>query len=199
MTISSRCSIWNRLRLQRHAGVLRRAGCAGWTRQHGDEREHVDQSLRGGTQTLGNLFRPGRNALVDGLRLRIEEAVRRYIASLPQDARHPFLRRGERNFRFAGSWSSRLKDQGISRQSHPPRRAGSVRPSMSLCRRRLSDITRQARLDQVRRTQLSTIDLSRSGAPCRAAAGRTAGAVSVLYMAWHGAVSRASKSHHHCF
>jgi tetratricopeptide (TPR) repeat protein len=81
--------------------------------QHGDAREHIDQSLRGGTQTGGNLFRPGRNALIDGLRLQIEDAVRRYIAGLPEDARHPFLRRRGRDFKFAGSWSSRLKDQGF--------------------------------------------------------------------------------------
>jgi hypothetical protein len=80
---------------------------------HSDEREHIDQSLRGGTQTAGSLFRPGRSPLLDGLRLRIEEAVRLYVARLPQDARHPFLRRRGKDFRFAGSWSSRLKDTGF--------------------------------------------------------------------------------------
>ena len=80
---------------------------------HSDEREHIDQSLRGGTQTAGSLFRPGRNPLLDGLHLRIEDAVRQYIARLPQDARHPFLRRRGKDFRFAGSWSSRLKDTGF--------------------------------------------------------------------------------------
>ena len=80
---------------------------------HSDEREHIDQSLRGGTQSAGSLFRPGRSPLLDGLRLRIEEAVRLYIARLPQDDRHPFLRRRAKDFRFAGSWSSRLKDTGF--------------------------------------------------------------------------------------
>jgi len=80
---------------------------------HSDQREHIDQSLRFGTQTAGSLFRPGRNPLLDGLRLRIEEAVRLYIARLPQDERHPFLRRRGKDFRFAGSWSSRLKDTGF--------------------------------------------------------------------------------------
>ena len=82
-------------------------------RLHSDEREHIDQSLRNGTQTAGSLFRPGRSPLLDGLRLRIEEAVRQYIARLPQDERHPFLRRRGKDFRFAGSWSSRLKDRGF--------------------------------------------------------------------------------------
>jgi tetratricopeptide (TPR) repeat protein len=80
---------------------------------HSDEREHIDQSLRGGTQTAGSLFRLARNPLLDGLRLRIEEAVRLYIARLPQDECHPFLRRRGKDFRFAGSWSSRLTDSGF--------------------------------------------------------------------------------------
>jgi tetratricopeptide (TPR) repeat protein len=80
---------------------------------HSDEREHIDQSLRGGTQTAGSLFRPGRSPLLDALRQRIEEAVRLYIARLPQDERHPFLRRRGKDFRFAGSWSSRLTDRGF--------------------------------------------------------------------------------------
>ena len=88
--------------------------------QHDDEREHIDQSLRGGTQTMGDLLRPGRSPLLDGLRLRIEEAVRAYIAGLPQDARHPFLRWRAKDFRFAGSWSSRLKDRGFhANHLHP--------------------------------------------------------------------------------
>ena len=88
--------------------------------QHGDEREHIDQSLRGGTQTMGDLLRPGRNPLLDGLRLRIEEAVRGYIAGLPQDQRHPFLRWRGQDFRFMGSWSSRLKDRGFhANHLHP--------------------------------------------------------------------------------
>lgn len=81
--------------------------------QHRDRREHMDQSLRGGTQTIGNLFRPGRHALVDALRVQIEDAVRRYSDELARDERHPFLGRRGRGFRFAGSWSSRLSDAGF--------------------------------------------------------------------------------------
>lgn len=88
--------------------------------QHGDEREHINQSLRGGTQTMGDLLRPGRNPLLDGLRQRIEEAVRGYIAGLPQDGRHPFLRWRGQNFLISGSWSSRLKDRGFhANHLHP--------------------------------------------------------------------------------
>jgi tetratricopeptide (TPR) repeat protein len=86
---------------------------------HRDAREHIDQSVRGGTQTVGGLFRPGRHPLIEALRLRIEEALNGYIARLPDDGRHPFLAR-RRDFRFAGSWSSRLKDQGFhTNHIHP--------------------------------------------------------------------------------
>ncbi len=81
--------------------------------QHRDEREHFDQSLRGGTQTTGELLRPGHNALLDGLRPMIEEAIRLYVTHLPEDVRHPFLGRRAVNYRFAGSWSSRLKNGGF--------------------------------------------------------------------------------------
>jgi tetratricopeptide (TPR) repeat protein len=74
--------------------------------------EFLGQSLRGGTQTPDNLFGGG-HALVERLRTRIDEAVARYIAELPQDAMHPFLSRRTRDFRYAGSWSSRLGDRGF--------------------------------------------------------------------------------------
>ena len=93
----------------------------GWLgMQHRDAREHIDQSLRRGTQTAGHLFQTGCHALLDGLRLRIEEALRAYIERLPHDARHPFLRRRRRNFSFTGSWSSRLKNEGFhANHLHP--------------------------------------------------------------------------------
>jgi hypothetical protein len=51
--------------------------------------------------------------LIEKLKLRIAEAVGRYIAELGEDARHPFLVRRARGFRYSGSWSSRLQDQGF--------------------------------------------------------------------------------------
>jgi len=74
--------------------------------------EFLGQSLRGGTQTPDNLFGGG-YALVERLRTRIDEAVARYIADLPEDAAHPFLSRRARDFRYAGSWSSRLRNRGF--------------------------------------------------------------------------------------
>ena len=78
---------------------------------HPANREYIDQSLRGGTQTADNLFGSGRE-LVDKLQMRIDAVVSRYIAGLPEDAAHPFLSRRARDFRYAGSWSSRLSDHG---------------------------------------------------------------------------------------
>jgi hypothetical protein len=81
-------------------------------RFHPDTREFLGQSLRGGTQTPDNLFGVG-IAMVDSLRTRIDAAVARYIAELPQDDTHPFLSRRTGSFRYAGSWSSRLSDKGF--------------------------------------------------------------------------------------
>jgi len=81
-------------------------------RLHSRTGEFLGQSLRGGTQTPDNLFGGG-HILVDRLRTRIDEAVARYIADLPEDAAHPFLSRRARDFRYAGSWSSRLRNRGF--------------------------------------------------------------------------------------
>ena len=80
---------------------------------HGDRRAPIDQTLRGGTQTLGDIFEQG-HPLVDALKVRIGEAVDRYVTGLPQDAAHPFLgRRGTGGWRYTDSWSSRLWQQGF--------------------------------------------------------------------------------------
>jgi tetratricopeptide (TPR) repeat protein len=81
-------------------------------RLHPKTDAYLEQSLRGGTQTEGMLFKAG-HVLVEKLRLRIEEAVRAHIADLPADEQHPFLARRAANFRYAGAWSSRLCDQGF--------------------------------------------------------------------------------------
>lgn len=80
--------------------------------EHVASQEHLEQSLRGGTQTMGNIFRRG-HPLLAALRARIEEAVQRYIDALPRDAAHPFLGRRSNGFRIAGAWSARLSDGGF--------------------------------------------------------------------------------------
>ena len=73
----------------------------------------VDQSVRGGTQTDGPLFRRTEPE-IQGLRRAIVEALERYIGGLPErDASHPLLGpRRDRRVRFAGSWSVRLRAAG---------------------------------------------------------------------------------------
>ncbi|MBL8324432.1 MAG: tetratricopeptide repeat protein [Rubrivivax sp.] len=110
---------------------------------HHDRREPVDQTLRRGTQTLGNLFDQG-HPLVDALKVRIGEAVSRYIAGLPADevagsapvaqtipvanpaapglrfVSHPLLARRSVSWRFTDSWSSRLSRGGFhTHHVHP--------------------------------------------------------------------------------
>lgn len=79
---------------------------------HADRRAPIDQTLRGGTQTQGDLFEQG-HPLVDALKTRIGEAIERYLASLPVDGQHPFLGRRSAGWRFTDSWSSRLHQQGF--------------------------------------------------------------------------------------
>ena len=81
-------------------------------RLHPKTREFIEQSLRGGTQTPDHLF-PAGLPLVTQLKKRIDEAVARYIAELNEDVAHPLLSRRRKDFRYSGSWSSRLQDSGF--------------------------------------------------------------------------------------
>jgi tetratricopeptide (TPR) repeat protein len=78
---------------------------------HKARREPVNQSLRGGSQTSGSLF-GRREPVIAALRAAIAAAVSGYIAGLPEDPSHPFLRRRAVDFRFVGSWSVRLQSSG---------------------------------------------------------------------------------------
>ena len=72
----------------------------------------LEQTLRGGTQTPGELFNR-RDPVIQALKAQIEKAVRDYIAGLADDPDHPFLRRKTGRFAFSGSWSVRLKSKGF--------------------------------------------------------------------------------------
>jgi tetratricopeptide (TPR) repeat protein len=72
---------------------------------------YLEQSLDGGTQTEGMLFGAG-HALVEKLRVRIEEALANYITNLPANDHHPFLMRRAKSFRFTGAWSCLMRGQG---------------------------------------------------------------------------------------
>ena len=78
------------------------------------------QSLRGGTQTGGNLFdrrEPEMKMLAGVLR----ESVDRYRLAMPAaDPRHPLLKHRDAFFTVAGSWSIRLVNGGFHVQHiHP--------------------------------------------------------------------------------
>lgn len=87
---------------------------------HGaDRRQPIDQSLRGGTQTFGNLFASSLPA-VTALKQSIADAVTRTIATMPDagDAAepHPYFRRrpaAPDSWRFDTAWSSRLSRGGF--------------------------------------------------------------------------------------
>jgi tetratricopeptide (TPR) repeat protein len=81
-------------------------------RMHPKTREHIDQSLRGGTQTPDHLFHAGHD-LVDRLERRIAEALQDYIGEMRGAGDHPLVSRRARGFQYAGSWSSRLTNCGF--------------------------------------------------------------------------------------
>lgn len=88
-------------------------------RLHSGKREFLSQSLRGGTQTVNDLFTAGHD-LVDRLRARIDAAVAAYIARLAPDESHPLRSRKRDAFAYAASWSSRLSDRGFhTNHVHP--------------------------------------------------------------------------------
>lgn len=73
----------------------------------------VGQSLRGGTQTKGRLFRR-QEPLVRRLRDALTAAVGDYVRSLPpMDPDHPLLKHRDRPLAIAGSWSVRLCGDGF--------------------------------------------------------------------------------------
>ena len=80
---------------------------------HRSRAHPIGQSLRGGTQTRGQLFARGEPELVR-LREAIEEAVRGHVGRLPPaDPTHPLLRHRDRPLKLLGSWSVRLAAQGF--------------------------------------------------------------------------------------
>jgi tetratricopeptide (TPR) repeat protein len=78
---------------------------------HQAGREPLQQSLRSGSQTSGKLFGLELPAIVRA-REAFRRAVEGWIATLPDDAGHPFLSRKAPSVRFSGSWSVRLWSSG---------------------------------------------------------------------------------------
>lgn len=79
----------------------------------------LEQTLRGGTQTAGYLFRR-RSKMIEEVQELIAEEIGRYIDGLPTDAAHPFLARKHAQFSFTHSWSSKLQSCGYhTNHVHP--------------------------------------------------------------------------------
>ncbi|HAJ46002.1 MAG TPA: hypothetical protein DCL54_05415 [Alphaproteobacteria bacterium] len=79
---------------------------------HTQKLSPIDQTLRGGTQTPGQLFGKHKGA-VAALQTQLGLVIRQYLRELPDDDRHPFLKRKAQDFRFSGSWSCQLKSGGF--------------------------------------------------------------------------------------
>lgn len=82
------------------------------TRLHTDAEAPIDQTLRHGTQTRGNLFDLDLPR-VQALKGQIAKAITAWLASRPADADHPFLGRRGASWHFTDSWSSRLRSSGF--------------------------------------------------------------------------------------
>ena len=87
---------------------------------HVSKSEFFSQSVRGGTQTDGNLFHRIEPEIV-ALREAVRSAVADHAAQLPPtDPKHPLLRHKVEKIQFAGSWSVRLEADGFhSNHVHP--------------------------------------------------------------------------------
>jgi uncharacterized protein (TIGR02466 family) len=79
---------------------------------HAVGREYVDQNVRGGTQTIDDLFATNHPSIM-GLRARFDDAVNAYIARMKDDADHPLFARKGNGFGYLGGWTTRLKKGGI--------------------------------------------------------------------------------------
>ncbi len=79
---------------------------------HNRKQEPFDQTLRGGTQTVGHLF-VNKGRAIQMLREQISNIVAQFIQELPDDPSHPFLARKESKFTYAGAWSCQLRSSGF--------------------------------------------------------------------------------------
>lgn len=78
---------------------------------HRAAREPISQSLRGGSQTPGQLFgRP--NAVIESTRRLMQRTTEQWLAQLSSDPEHPFLQRNTGRIDFSGSWSVKLWNAG---------------------------------------------------------------------------------------
>ncbi len=91
---------------------------------HHSNAQPIEQSVRGGTQTNGFLFRL-KEPLLRGLETQLQLAIASALQTMPTDEDQPFWSRNTRpklasDLRMAGAWSVRLRDQGYhANHIHP--------------------------------------------------------------------------------
>ncbi|GAB3290060.1 tetratricopeptide repeat protein [Pseudidiomarina andamanensis] len=86
---------------------------------HKTHQQPLDQSVRHGTQTVGNLFAQNQ-PILQTFKQMIATAAESYVAQLPNDPKHPLLSRKTDGVRFTGAWSVRLTENGFhSNHVHP--------------------------------------------------------------------------------
>lgn len=80
---------------------------------HVTQAHPIDQSMRGGTQTEGDILVRS-EPLLREVRAALARAVETYVAALPPpDPRHPTLKEPRNGVRLVGGWSVRLTSQGF--------------------------------------------------------------------------------------
>lgn len=79
---------------------------------HSSSHQPIDQTLRGGTQTMGSLLsRP--DPLIQAVRQEFQRVIDCHVKALPGDDQHPFRRKCKGGpVRFVGSWSVNLSPHG---------------------------------------------------------------------------------------
>jgi len=87
---------------------------------HRSTRQPLDQSVDGGTQTMGNLFAQ-QDPVIQDYKKVLGLRVKNFLQGLPRgDVNHPFYRRMQENFRFSGAWSVCLTGEGFhTNHVHP--------------------------------------------------------------------------------
>ena len=80
---------------------------------HRSRSQPIGQSVRGGTQTTGQLF-VQQNPAIDLLKDALAVAIRDFVGALPAaDPRHPRLKYRDMGLAFGPSWSVRLNEGGF--------------------------------------------------------------------------------------
>ncbi|MEP4891107.1 MAG: putative 2OG-Fe(II) oxygenase [Aliiglaciecola sp.] len=79
---------------------------------HVSQRNPLDQSLRHGTQTMGNLFAQ-QVPIIQQLRGALKSTIDSLLVDLKPDKAHPFYQHAGKAIEFSANWSVKLSNQGF--------------------------------------------------------------------------------------